>query len=204
MSVRRLYVEKCQGFDVQAQKLYADLKELFNLDGIKAVRVIRRYDIEGLTDEEYAQTKPVVFYEPPVDVIYEEELPEIPNSRVFAVEALPGQFDQTADSASQCVQLVTQKERPVIRSAKVIALIGEFSDEVFAKIKSYCINAVESREASFEKPETLAMVMEEPADVKILTGFISMDDAQLVQLRSEMGLAMSCLLYTSPSPRDRG
>lgn len=83
LSVRRLYVEKCQGFDVQAQKLYADLKELFNLDGIKAVRVIRRYDIEGLTDEEYAQTKPVVFYEPPVDVIYEEELPEIPNSRVL-------------------------------------------------------------------------------------------------------------------------
>jgi phosphate/sulfate permease len=124
LSVRRLYVEKRQGFDIPAQKLFADLKELFAIEGIEQVRVIRRYDIEGLTDAEYAQTKPVVFYEPPVDVIYEEELPEIANARVFAVEALPGQFDQTADSAAQCVQLVTQKERPVIRSAKVIALIG--------------------------------------------------------------------------------
>lgn len=191
MSVRRLYVEKRQGFDIPAQKLFADLKELFAIEGIEQVRVIRRYDIEGLTDAEYAQTKPVVFYEPPVDVIYEEELPEIANARVFAVEALPGQFDQTADSAAQCVQLVTQKERPVIRSAKVIALIGNIDDEIFAKIKNYCINAVESREASFEKPETLAMVMEEPADVKILTGFISMNDSQLIALRNEMGLAMS-------------
>lgn len=135
MSVRRLYVEKRQGFDIPAQKLFADLKELFAIEGIEQVRVIRRYDIEGLTDAEYAQTKPVVFYEPPVDVIYEEELPEFANARVFAIEALPGQFDQTADSAAQCVQLVTQKERPVIRSARVIVLVGEIDDETFAKIK---------------------------------------------------------------------
>lgn len=191
MSVRRLYVEKRQGFDIPAQKLFADLKELFAIEGIEQVRVIRRYDIEGLTDAEYAQTKPVVFYEPPVDVIYEEELPEFANARVFAIEALPGQFDQTADSAAQCVQLVTQKERPVIRSARVIVLVGEIDDETFVKIKNYCINAVETREASFEKPETLAMTMEEPADVKILTGFISMNDSQLIALRNEMGLAMS-------------
>ena len=191
MSVRRLYVEKRQGFDIPAQKLFADLKELFAIEGIEQVRVIRRYDIEGLTDEEYTQTKPVVFYEPPVDVIYEEELPDFANARVFAIEALPGQFDQTADSAAQCVQLVTQKERPVIRSARVIVLVGEIDDETFAKIKNYCINAVETREASFEKPETLAMTMEEPADVKILTGFISMSDSQLMDLRNEMGLAMS-------------
>lgn len=186
-----MYVEKRQGFDIPAQKLFADLKELFAIEGIEQVRVIRRYDIEGLTDEEYTQTKPVVFYEPPVDVIYEEELPEFANARVFAIEALPGQFDQTADSAAQCVQLVTQKERPVIRSARVIVLVGEIDDETFAKIKNYCINAVETREASFEKPETLAMTMEEPADVKILTGFISMSDSQLMDLRNEMGLAMS-------------
>ena len=189
--VKRLYVEKRQGFDVQAQKLYADLKELFKLDGVEKVRVIRRYDIEGLTDEEYEQTKPVVFYEPPVDAIYEEELPQMTGCRMFAVEALPGQFDQTADSAAQCVQLVTQKERPVIRSAKVIVLVGTIDDETFTKIKNYCINAVESREASFEKPDTLAMTMEEPADVKIMTGFTSLNDEQLEKLRSEMGLAMS-------------
>ena len=191
MSVRRLYVEKKQGFDVQAQKLYSDLKELFALDGVNNVRLIRRYDIEGLTDEEFAQTKPVVFYEPPVDDIYEEELPEIPQSRIFAVEALPGQFDQTADSAAQCVQLVTQKERPVIRTAKVIALVGEIDDETFAKIKQYCINAVESREASFAKPETLEMTMQKPADVKVLDGFISLTDEELVNLREKLGLAMS-------------
>ncbi len=191
MSVRRLYVEKCSGFDVQAQKLYSDLRELFKLDGVESVRVIRRYDIEGLTDEEYTQTKPVVFYEPPVDVIYEEELPKIENSRMFAVEALPGQFDQTADSAAQCVQLVTQKERPVIRTAKVIVLVGSIDDETFSKIKNYCINAVESREASFEKPATLSMAMQEPADVKIMTGFIGMSDDELADLRAKMGLAMS-------------
>lgn len=174
MSVRRLYVEKRQGFDIPAQKLFADLKELFAIEGIEQVRVIRRYDIEGLTDEEYEQTKPVVFYEPPVDAIYEEELPQMTGCRMFAVEALPGQFDQTADSAAQCVQLVTQKERPVIRSAKVIVLVGTIDDETFTKIKNYCINAVESREASFEKPDTLAMTMEEPADVKIMTGFTSL------------------------------
>lgn len=191
MSVRRLYVEKRQGFDVQAQKLCADLKELFALEHVEAVRVIRRYDIEGLTDAEYAETKSVVFYEPPVDVIYEEELPSMDGCRVFAVEALPGQFDQTADSAAQCVQLVTQKERPVIRTAKVIALVGSVDDETFAKIKNYCINAVEAREASFVKPETLAMTMQEPADVAIMTGFTSLSDEELVKLRAQLGLAMS-------------
>ena len=110
---------------------------------------------------------------------------------MFAVEALPGQFDQTADSAAQCGQLVTQKERPVIRSAKVIVLVGNIDDETFIQIKHYCINAVESREASFAKPETLAMTMEEPADVKIMTGFTSLNDEQLEKLRAEMGLAMS-------------
>ena len=191
MSVKRLYVEKRQGFDVQAQKLYADLNELFKLDKVEQVRLIRRYDIEGLTDAEYEQTKPVVFYEPPVDVIYEEALPQIDNCRMFAVEALPGQFDQTADSAAQCVQLVTQKERPVIRSAKVIVLVGDIDDATFVQIKNYCINAVEAREASFDKPQTLAMTMEEPADVKIMTGFTSLNDEQLEELRAQMGLAMS-------------
>ena len=191
MSVRRLYVEKRPGFDVQAQKLYADLKELFPIDGVKSVRVIRRYDVEGLDDSEYAQVKPVVFYEPPVDACYEEELPEIADAHIFAVEALPGQFDQTADSAAQCVQLVTQKERPEIRTAKVIALIGEMDDDTFDKIKQYCINAVESREASPAKPETLAMSMPQPPDVKIMTGFTSLSDDELVKLRAELGLAMS-------------
>ena len=126
MSVRRVFVEKRQGFfDIPAQQLCDDLVESFRLSGLKAVRLINRYDIEGLSDDEYQSVKNVVFAEPPVDVIYEEILPDFPNSRVFAVEYLPGQYDQTADSAAQCVQLVTQKERPNIATARVVVLVGE-------------------------------------------------------------------------------
>ena len=180
MTVRRIFVEKRQGFfDIPAQQLCEDLVESFGLTGLKAVRLINRYDIEGLSDEEYAQTKSVVFSEPPVDVVYEEKLPEFPNSRMFAVEYLPGQYDQTADSAAQCVQLVTQKERPEIATARVVVLVGSIDDETFAEIKDYYINAVESREASLKKPETLNMKAEVPLDVEILTQFNEWDDAQL-------------------------
>ena len=135
MTVRRIFVEKRQGyFDIPAQQLCDDLKETFRLDELKAVRIIRRYDIEGLSDEEYAAVKNVVFSEPPVDVVYEEKLPKFPNSRVFAVEFLPGQYDQTADSAAQCVQLITQKERPEIRVAKVIVIVGGVDRVTFGKI----------------------------------------------------------------------
>lgn len=138
MSVRRIFVEKRQGFfDIKAQQLCDDLIESFGLTGLKAVRLINRYDIEGLSDKEYAATKSIVFSEPPVDVVYEETLPVFPNSRMFAVEYLPGQYDQTADSAAQCVQLVTQKERPNIATARVVVLVGKVSDDDFAKIKSY-------------------------------------------------------------------
>ena len=146
MSVRRIFVEKRQGFfDIPAQQLHDDLVESFRLSGLKAVRLFNRYDIEGLSDEEYAQVKAVVFSEPPVDVVYEEELPTFPNSTMFAVEYLPGQYDQTADSAAQCVQLVTQKERPEIATARVVVLVGDVSAADVEKIKNYYINAVESR-----------------------------------------------------------
>ena len=136
MTVRRIFVEKRQGyFDIPAQQLCDDLRETFRLDELKAVRIIKRYDIEGLSDEEYAAVKNVVFSEPPVDVVYEEKLPKFTNSRGFAVEFLPGQYDQTADSAAQCVQLITQKERPEIRVAKVIVIVGDIDMETFGKIK---------------------------------------------------------------------
>ena len=180
MTVRRIFVEKRQGFfDIPAQQLCSDLKETFHLEELKAVRIIKRYDIEGLSDEEYAAVKSVVFAEPPVDVVYEEKLPHFSNSRTFAVEYLPGQYDQTADSAAQCVQLVTQKERPRIATARVIVIVGDVSREDFAKIKDYCINAVESREASLEKPESLDMHYEEPADVEVLKAFNTLDEAGL-------------------------
>lgn len=126
MTVRRLFVEKRQGFfDIPAQQLCTDLIESFRLLGLKAVRLIARYDIEGLSDQEYLATRDVVFSEPPVDVIYEETLPNFPNARRFAIEYLPGQYDQRADSAAQCVQLITQKERPTIRTATVVVLVGD-------------------------------------------------------------------------------
>ena len=191
MGVKRIYVEKRQGFDIPAQALFADLVESFSLDKLKRVRMINRYDIEGISDEEYAKARNIVFSEPPVDLVYDEELPQMNNTRIFAVEYLPGQYDQTADSAAQCVQLLTQKERPVISTARVIALVGDITDEEFVKIKSYCINAIESREASLEKPQTLNLQVEIPADVKILTGFVKKNDAQLKAFIEEQGFAMS-------------
>ncbi|MBP3780152.1 MAG: phosphoribosylformylglycinamidine synthase, partial [Selenomonas sp.] len=192
MTVRRIFVEKRQGyFDTPARQLCSDLKETFQLDELKAVRIIRRYDIEGLSDEEFKAVRNIVFSEPPVDIVYEEKLPHFPNSRMFAVEYLPGQYDQTADSAAQCVQLVTQKERPEIRVAKVIVVVGDIDMETFAKIKDYCINKVESREAALEKPETLTTEYEEPARVEVLEKFNSLDAESLQDFWKQRGFAMS-------------
>ena len=193
MSVRRLFVEKRQGyFDIPAQQLCDDLTETFRLaTELKAVRIFIRYDIEGLSDEEYKAVRDIVFVEPPVDTPYEEKLPDFPESKAFAVEYLPGQYDQRADSAAQCVQLVTQKERPTIRTAIVYVLVGTISADLLAKIKAYCINKVESREAALQKPATLAEKIEEPADVETLAGFCRMDVAALGNLLKERGFAMS-------------
>jgi len=192
MTVRRIFVEKRQGFyDIPAQQLCDDLIESFRLTDLRAVRLFNRYDIEGLSDEEYAAVKSVVFSEPPVDVVYEEKLPEFANSRMFAAEYLPGQYDQTADSAAQCVQLVTQKERPIIATARVVVLVGSIDDVTFAKIKDYYINAVESREAKLEKPDSLEMKLKAPADVEVLNGFTSLSEGELKSFMSKRGFAMS-------------
>ena len=192
MTVRRIFVEKRQGFfDIPAQQLCDDLIETFRLTELKAVRIINRYDIEGLSDDEYQKVKNVVFAEPPVDTVYEEKLPKFPNSRMFAIEYLPGQFDQAADSAAQCVQLVTQRERPAIRTARCIVIVGDVPREVFLKIKAYCINEVECREASLEKPDTLLENYPEPADVEVMQGFLALDEEGLAALLSERGFAMS-------------
>ncbi|WP_196598567.1 phosphoribosylformylglycinamidine synthase [Pectinatus frisingensis] len=192
MSVKRIYVEKRPGFfDTPAQKLCADLKSMFTVTDLRFVRIFRRYDIEGMTDEEFSKAKNVVFADPPVDVIYDENLPSMKNTRMFAMEFLPGQFDQTADSAAQCVQLITQKERPLVRTAKIIALVGNVDDETFYEIKKYCINEVECREASMEKPQTLSMTVQNPADVQIITGFSAMSNETINTLHDKLGLAMS-------------
>ena len=192
MSVRRIFVEKRQGFfDIPAQQLCADLIETFRILDLKAVRIFQRYDVEGLSDEQYAAVKNVVFAEAPVDVIYEEELPTINKGRVFAVEYLPGQYDQRADSAAQCIQLITQGERPEIRTARVYALVGTVDDETLEKVKGYLINKIESREAALNKPETLLMEAVEPADVEVLEGFTAFSEKELREFVSSRGLAMS-------------
>jgi phosphoribosylformylglycinamidine synthase len=209
MSVKRIYVEKRQGFfDIPAQALCADLIESFGLTGLKAVRIITRYDIEGLSDKEYKAARNIVFSEPTVDTVYDEVLPNFPNSKMFAVEYLPGQYDQTADSAAQCVQLITQKERPTIRTAHVIILVGQVSDEDMAKVKAYCINAVESREASLEKPASLEMAAAVPPDVAVVGGFTKLDEKLLQKFMDVQGFAMSfadlkfCQEYFRKEQRD--
>ena len=185
--VYRIYVEKKPGFDGEAQGLFHELTELLGIRGLKSLRLLNRYDVEGIDRALFEKAIPTVFSEPPVDVTY-DTLPEA--GAVFAVEYLPGQFDQRADSASQCIQLLSQGERPAVRSARVYLLEGSLGDEDLAAIKKYVINPVEAREASLEERTTLKMEFAIPQAVKTLTGFIDLDDAGLEAFRQEQGLAM--------------
>ncbi len=190
-TVRRIYVEKKKGFDVEASGLYRDLRENLNLTGLKSVRIINRYDMEGISEEEYEAARNIIFSEPPVDTVYDEKTELNKDDRVIAVEYLPGQYDQRADSASQCVQILTEGERPEIKVAKLIVLEGEISEDEYKRVKEYCINPVESQEARLEKPLTLDVDVKVPDDVKVLEGFINMPDGELEGLMKDMGLAMS-------------
>lgn len=187
--VERLYVEKKPGFDVEAQSYLADFKENIGLPGLKSVRILNRYDVEGMTGEDLEKAKHTIFSEPAVDNVFEDA--EFPGKLVFGIEYLPGQYDQRADSAAQCVQLLTRKDRPIVRNAKIFILEGEITDADFEKIKKYVINPVDSREASLKLPESLEMKIAEPGDVKTFAGFIDMDLDALEAFRQEMGFAMS-------------
>ena len=188
--VRRIFVEKKPGFDIEALGMLQDLRENLGLNGLENLRLIHRYDVTGLTDQEYAVARQLVFAEPPVDFAYDEQI-DLDTPYVFAMEYLPGQYDQRADWAAQCIQAVTQKERPDVLSAKLIALFGKISAEQFAAVKTYCINPVEAREASLTKPESLVLQAPIPEDVAVLAGFNELDPVGLSQLTTEMGLAMS-------------
>ena len=190
-TVKRLFVVKKHPYDVEAQGLLKDLRETLGIKSLEALKIVNRYDVEGISDSEYQLARSTIFSEPTVDFAYDEEY-EIPsNCRAFAVEYLPGQNDQRADSATQCIQLLTQGDRPDINTARVIVLEGNINEEEFNSIKNYYINPVESREAKMTKPETLKSEVEQPADVAVLDGFTSMDEKQLSELLREMGFAMS-------------
>ncbi len=190
MSVFRIYVEKKDKYSVEAQGLYNDLKSSLHLDGLKGVRVLNRYDVEGVSEEVFHMAAVNIFSEPAVDVTY-LELPALnAGQRIFAREYLPGQFDQRADSCSQCIQLATQGERPTVKSAQIYILDGVLSDEQFAAVKHYLINTVESREASLEPYDTLDTKYELPSDVAVLEGFLGLDWQGLADFIKEYGLAM--------------
>lgn len=192
-TVRRIFVEKRAEFAVQAQGMYADLKSNLRIQNLCGVRIINRYDMDGITEEEYNEAKKIIVAEPTVDIVYDEQLPLQEGELVFAVEYLPGQYDQRADWASQCIQILTQKADVEILTAKVIILQGKISAEELAKIKAYTINPVEAREASLEKPLSLSLPVEQPADVAIIEGFITKTTEELQAMLGEMGLAMGAL-----------
>lgn len=160
--VFRVYVEKKPGFDVEAQQLGTELKTILGIDGLRKVRIVNRYDVEGISQELFEQATPTVFSEPQVDDA-SADLPDFGDATVFATEFLPGQFDQRADSAAECIQLISQGERPTVRSAKVYALEGTLSEADVAAIKHYVINPVEAREASLEAKTTLKTQVPTPA-----------------------------------------
>ena len=190
-NVRRIYVEKKDAFAVKAEELHEEIRSFLGIEDVKGVRVLIRYDVENISDEVFERACRTVFSEPPVDILYEETFETAPDAKVFSVEYLPGQFDQRADSAVQCVRFLKEDEQPVIRTATTYVIEGGISDEELASIKSYCINPVDSREAAVEKPETLVTVFDEPADVKIFDGFCDMDEAALKELYSSLNLAMT-------------
>ncbi|MDO5407027.1 MAG: phosphoribosylformylglycinamidine synthase [Eubacteriales bacterium] len=191
MSVRRVYVEKKPEFAVKAGELREEISSYLGLDTVTGVRVLIRYDIENLSEETYRQALVTIFSEPPVDFVYEEDFPKEEGDTVFSVEYLPGQFDQRADSAEQCVKLLKETEEPVIKSATTYVLSGALTDEQRAAVKAFCINPVDSREASAEKPETLVTVFDVPADVASFDGFREFDEEHLHELYASLNLAMT-------------
>ena len=189
--VKRIYVEKKEPYAVKAKELHEEIESFLGISTVKRVRIFIRYDVENLSDEVFERACHTVFSEPPVDILYQENI-EIPaDAKVFSVEYLPGQFDQRADSAVQCVRFLKEDEEPIIRTAVTYMIQGDVSDEQLASIKAYCINPVDSRETGMEKPKTLVMHYDDPADVSYFEGFTQMSSEPLRELYQSLNLAMT-------------
>ena len=189
-NVRRIYVEKKEPFAVKAKELNEELKNYLGVRS-EGVRMFIRYDVENISEEVFEKACRTVFSEPPVDNLYHETIEVPAGARVFSVEFLPGQFDQRADSAVQCIRFLREDEEPVIRTAVTYMILGDITDEEFQKIKAYCINPVDSRETGMVKPDTLITVFEEPADIAVLDGFSEMEEPALKKLYDSLSLAMT-------------
>lgn len=191
MSVKRVYVEKKTPYAVKAKELREEFSGYLGITDVEAVRVLIRYDVENLSEETYEKALTTIFSEPPVDDVYEETFPMNDGDVTFSVEYLPGQFDQRADSAEQCVRFFNENEEPVIKTATTYVISGNISDEQLDKIRHHCVNPVDSRFADDEKPETLITRFEEPADVIVLDGFADMEEDVLRELYASLNLAMT-------------
>ena len=188
--VRRVYVEKKCAYAVKAKELQSEIKSYLGISTVTGVRVLVRYDVENISEETYRKALVSVFSEPPVDDVYEETF-DLKGARTFSVEFLPGQFDQRADSAEQCVKLLNEEEEPIIRSATTYVIEGDVTDEQLSAIKHHCINPVDSRETGLEKPETLVQQFDDPADVIVFDGFTAMPEEALKELYDSLNLAMT-------------
>lgn len=188
--VNRVFVEKKDGFDLESKAMQSDILDSLHIS-VEGLRVINRYDIEGIGQDVYKKVAETILSEPNLDNVYYEEVPTRGHERMFAIEYLPGQYDQRADWAAMCAEIVNDGNRPIINSSKLIIIGSSISDEEFAKIKDFSINAVDSREASLDKPETLEMVYDLPESVATMDGFIDLDQAGLESFLAELGLAMT-------------
>lgn len=189
--IKRIFVEKKKEYNVEAKNLSHDIRHNLLIEQLEDLRILNRYDIEGISDEHYNLAKATIFSEPPVDKIFENQIEIDKAEKIFAVEYLPGQYDQRADSAMQCIQIITQQDRPQIAVAKIYILKGNLSDEQINKIKNYCINPVDSKEALLQIPQSLKMDIQIPEDIKIFDNFINKTDSEIEQMRNSLGLAMS-------------
>ena len=188
--VKRIYVQKKEGFDIEAKGLLKDIKENLLISNLEDIVILNRYDVEGISDDVFKQAKNTVFSEPQVDECFIEDYPFDKNDKVFGVEFLPGQFDQRANSLSECLQILTERLNPVSKSAKIYILKGNLKEEDVNKIKSYIINPVDSRECSLEKYGSLQEEQEEPQDIAEVTGFINMTDEDAKKFYDKYGFAM--------------
>ena len=189
--VRRIYVAKKPEYAVKSAELTDEIKSYLGIDGLKSVRIFIRYDVENVSDAVFERACRKVFSEPPVDELFEEKIDIPEGARVFGVEYLPGQYDQRADSAEQCIRFLKEDEEPIVKTAMTYVLTGDISDDEFARIKSHCINPVDSRETGMEKPETLITKYDDPADVAVIDGFCDMSEDELRSRYDSLGLAMT-------------
>ena len=189
--IKRVYVEKKTGCDIEASQLLNDIRENLEMANLRGLRILNRYDVEGIAEDTYEKAKKTIFSEPAVDIIHEENFEMAPDEVCFGMEYLPGQYDQRADSAMQCIQIISGDDNTLISAAKIFVLKGELTQDQIDKIKNYCINPVDSREASMDKPDTLRMKLNVPEDVATVKGFITKSDKEVTDLIGDLGLAMS-------------